>query len=172
MPSSIYCTTAALWIAINTLTTFTLHVHWYQTLLWFNITQIFNWLTSANFLAIFNKYLRVLKIWGTFPFFFPEFSWNLKLKTCHLLHFMHWHVHKSVRRFNVLTGVKWLPRGFRWHALTSMQNRASQLSMFWGQCDNPANEGKSTVPLFTRWHGDGWRATTLMEYVLLVNKIN
>ena len=75
-----------------------------------------------------------MKIWGTFPFLSPEFSWNLKLKTCHLLHFMHWHVHKSVCRSNVLTGVKWLPRDFRWHALTSMQNRASQLSMYWGQC--------------------------------------
>ena len=74
-----------------------------------------------------------MKIWGTFPFFFSEFSWNLKLKTCHLLHFMHWHVHKSVCRSNVLTGVKWLSRGFRWHALTSMQIRASQLSMYWGQ---------------------------------------
>ena len=74
-----------------------------------------------------------MKIWTAFPLFFSEFSWNLKLKTCHLLHFMHWHVHKSVKRSNVLTGVKWLPRGFRWHALTSMQNRASQLSMYWPQ---------------------------------------
>ena len=61
---------------------------------------------------------------------------KFEAKTCHLLHFMHWHVHKSVCRSNVLTGVKWLPRGFRWHALTSMQNRASQLSMYWGQCHN------------------------------------
>ena len=42
-------------------------------------------------------------------------------------------VQKSVCRSNVLTGVKWLPRYFRWHALTSMQNRASPLSMYWGQ---------------------------------------
>ena len=96
MQSSIYCTTAALWIAITTQTTFTLHVHWYQTLLWFNIAQILNLLTSAIFfLAIFNKYLRVLKIWDLFHFPPPpEFSRNLKLKTCHLLHFMHWHVQK------------------------------------------------------------------------------
>ena len=114
MPSSIYCTTAALWIAITTLTTF--------------------YFKSAFFFPIFNKYVRALKIWGTLPFFFSESSWNLKLKTCHLLHFMHWHGQKSVCRSNVLTGVKWLPRDFRWHALTSMQNRASQLSMYWGQC--------------------------------------
>ena len=28
---------------------------------------------------------------GNFSIFFSEFSWNLKLKACHLLHFMHWH---------------------------------------------------------------------------------
>ena len=62
------------------------YVHWYQTLLWFNIA-------SVDLLAIiFNRYSRVLKIWRTFVFFFSEFSWNLKIKTFHLLHFIHSHV--------------------------------------------------------------------------------
>ena len=34
---------------------------------------------------------KSLKDLGNFSVFFPEFSWNLKLKTCHMLHFMHWH---------------------------------------------------------------------------------
>ena len=92
MPSSIYCTTAALRIAITTLTTFTLHAHWYQTLLWFNIVQNFKLINIQQiFLAIFNKYLRVLKIWLNFSiffFFFQNFHEIWSWKTCHLLHFM------------------------------------------------------------------------------------
>ena len=53
---------------------------------------------------------------------------------------MHWCMCRSQCRSNVLTGVKWLPRDFRWHALTSMQNRASQLSMYWGQCNLSYND--------------------------------
>ena len=74
----------------------------------------------SKLLAIFNKYSRALKIWGTFPFFSQNFhdefeAKNLSPVVFHALTYIEFSV-----SINVLTGVKRLPRYFRWHALTTL----------------------------------------------------
>ena len=141
MANSIHCTTAApltsSWIAITTLTTFTLHTMSIGTRHWCDLIS-HKFLISLQFyisklFTIFSKYSRFLKIWGTFAFFSQNLHeiWSLKPVTCCISYTDM--CRSQVCRSNVLTGVKWMPRYFRWQPLTSMQNRTSPLFMYWGQ---------------------------------------